>query len=66
MIYFDEYGNNENHTLLMLHGAGAVHTFAQQYSFQDKYHLIVPHIYGNGRKRISPTIPMQSLPPWWN
>ena len=48
MIHFDEYGQPENPTLLMLHGAGAVHTFANQYSFQNKYHLIVPHLFGNG------------------
>jgi len=57
MIYFDEYGNRDNPTLLMLHGAGAVHTFTQQYGFQDKYHLIVPHIYGNGREADQPYDP---------
>ena len=57
MIYFDEYGNQDNPTLLMLHGAGAVHTFTQQYGFQEKYHLIVPHIYGNGKEAAQPYNP---------
>ena len=57
MIHYDEYGNRENPTLLMLHGAGAVHTFAHQYSFQDKYHLIVPHLFGNGLETDQPYEP---------
>lgn len=48
MIYFDEYGDRNNPTILLLHGAMAVDTFTQQYQDLDNYHLIVPHLYGAG------------------
>lgn len=49
-MYYDEYGKRENHTIVFLHGAAATDTFCNQYCFQDKYHLVVPHIYGSGRE----------------
>ncbi|MGN0536998.1 MAG: alpha/beta fold hydrolase [Acutalibacteraceae bacterium] len=49
MIYFDEYGNRENPTILMLHGAAALDTFCQQYCLSEKYHLVVPHLPGAGK-----------------
>lgn len=49
MIFFDEYGNKKNPTLLMLHGAGALDTFCRQYCFSEKYHLVVPHLGGAGK-----------------
>ena len=49
MLYYDEYGNNENPTILLLHGAGALDTFCGQYCFSDKYHLVVPHLAGAGK-----------------
>lgn len=49
-MYFDEYGNRENHTIVFLHGAAATDTFSNQYGFQDKYHLVVPHLYGSGKE----------------
>ena len=49
MIFYDEYGNRDNPTILMLHGAGALDTFSQQYCFSDKYHLVVPHLPGAGK-----------------
>lgn len=48
MIYFDEYGDKENPTILLLHGAMALHTFTQQYEILKDYHLVVPHLYGAG------------------
>ena len=48
MLYYDEYGNKENPTILLLHGAGALDTFCRQYCFSDKYHLVVPHLAGAG------------------
>ena len=48
MIYFDEYGDPNNPTILLLHGATAVDTFTQQYEALHNYHLIVPHLYGAG------------------
>lgn len=49
MLYFDEYGNKDNPTILLLHGAGALDTFCNQYCFSEQYHLIVPHLYGAGK-----------------
>ena len=49
MLYYDEYGNRENPTILLLHGAGAFDTFCKQYCFSDKYHLVVTHLAGAGR-----------------
>lgn len=49
MLYYDEYGNKENPTILLLHGAGALDTFCRQYCFSDKYHLVVPHLAGAGK-----------------
>ncbi|WP_274309995.1 alpha/beta fold hydrolase [Solibacillus daqui] len=48
MIYFDEYGDRNKPTILLLHGASAVDTFTQQYQLLHNYHLIVPHLYGAG------------------
>lgn len=48
MIYFDEYGDKANPTILLLHGAMAVRTFTQQYELLKDYHLVVPHLYGAG------------------
>lgn len=48
MIHYDEYGDKDKPVILLLHGAAAVDTFAQQYCFADQYHLIVPHLYGAG------------------
>lgn len=49
MLYFDEYGNRDNPTILLLHGAGALDTFCQQYKFLSQYHLVVPHLAGAGK-----------------
>lgn len=49
-MYYDEYGNRENHTIVFLHGAAATDTFCNQYCFQNKYHLVVPHLYGCGKE----------------
>lgn len=56
MIHFDEYGDRNNPTILLLHGAMAVDTFTQQYQALHNYHLIVPHLYGAGE---SVTIPYE-------
>lgn len=49
MLHYDEYGSRDNPTILMLHGAGTLDTFCQQYSFSEKYHLVVPHLPGAGK-----------------
>ena len=48
MIYFDEYGDKANPTILLLHGAMAVHTFTQQYELLRDFHVVVPHLPGAG------------------
>jgi len=49
-MYFDEYGDRSNPTIVFLHGANFIHTFGMQYSLADRYHLVVPHITGFGRE----------------
>lgn len=49
-MYYDEYGKRENPTIVFLHGAAATDTFCNQYCFQNKYHLVVPHLYGCGKE----------------
>ena len=46
---YDTYGDPSNPTLLLLHGAAATDTFCHQYAFQDRWHLVVPHLPGSGR-----------------
>ena len=49
-MYFEEYGSRENHTVILLHGAGGVYSFVQQYGFSDRLHLVVPHQLGCGEE----------------
>ena len=46
MLYFDEYGNRENPTILLLHGAAALDTFCMPYCFstQKRKPIIWPTI----------------------
>ena len=44
----EEYGKNNDKTIVMLHGANFVHSFGRQYVLSDEYHIIVPHIMGYG------------------
>lgn len=45
---FEEYGKENDKTIVMLHGAHFVHCFNKQYSLAEEYHIIVPHIMGFG------------------
>jgi pimeloyl-ACP methyl ester carboxylesterase len=49
-MYYEEYGNRNLPTLIMLHGAGFVHSFVNQYSLSDRFHIVIPHLYGGGRE----------------
>jgi pimeloyl-ACP methyl ester carboxylesterase len=49
MLPYDEYGKREKPTILLLHGAAALDTFYGQYCFSERYHLVVPHLYGAGK-----------------
>ena len=57
MIDYNEYGDKMNPSILLLHGAGALDTFAGQYCFSNKYHLIVPHLPGAGKAAAQPYNP---------
>ena len=48
MMHYDEYGDKGRPTILLLHGAGALDTFAAQYYLSERYRLIVPHLSGAG------------------
>lgn len=48
MLHCDTYGDEKNPTILLLHGAGVVDTFRGQYPLAERYHLVVPHLYGAG------------------
>ncbi len=49
-MFFEEYGSRKYPTVLFLHGAGNVYSFARQYGYADRFHLIVPHLLGNGEE----------------
>lgn len=49
-MYFEEIGDRRNHTIIMLHGAALPLGFVKQYSLASKYHLVLPHLYGNGEE----------------
>ncbi|KNY29865.1 alpha/beta fold hydrolase [Pseudobacteroides cellulosolvens] len=49
-MYYEEYGSRNLPTLIMLHGAGLVHSFVKQYTLSDRFHIVVPHLYGGGRE----------------
>ena len=50
MIYYDEYGNPENPTIIFLHGMHFPDTFRKSYCLAEKYHLVIPHLYGYGKE----------------
>lgn len=49
-MYCEEYGKENEKTIVMLHGANFVHSFGKQYPLSDRYHIIVPHLMGFGRE----------------
>lgn len=49
-MYFDEYGNRSNPTIVLLHCAGVLDTFHFMYHLSSDYHLVVPHILGTGKE----------------
>lgn len=44
----EEYGRRNEKTIVMLHAANYVSTFACQYELAKDYHIIVPHLMGFG------------------
>lgn len=49
-MYFEEYGNRENPTIIFLHCAAIVEIYLNLYSLADRFHIIVPHLYGSGKE----------------
>ncbi len=49
-MYYEEYGRRDLPTLMMLHGAGLVHSFVHQYTLSDRFHIVIPHLYVGGRE----------------
>lgn len=50
MLYYEEFGNAENPTVVLLPGADMAPTFALQYpALIGKYHLVLVHILGTGK-----------------
>ena len=48
-MYFDAYGNEKNPVLILLHGAAALDTFANQYDLLAReFRVLVPHLPGAG------------------
>lgn len=50
MLYYREFGDRKNPTILMLPGAGMAQTFYCQYSYADRFHLVEVHILGTGEE----------------
>lgn len=49
-MFYEEYGDKSNQTIIMIHGGGCVHSFVHQYVVQDRFHLVIPHLYGHGKE----------------
>lgn len=53
-MYFEEFGKENEKTIVMLHAANYVFSFENQYSLADKYHIVVPHLMGFGENTENP------------
>ena len=49
-MHIEEYGKQNDSTIVMLHGANFVHCFGRQYALAENYHIVVPHIMGFGNE----------------
>ena len=49
-MYYEEYGNRENPTVILLHCAAIVEIYLKLYSLADHFHIIVPHLFGSGKE----------------
>lgn len=65
MLHYDEYGDRRHPAILLLHGAGALDTFCQQYRLADRYRLIVPHLPGAGQAAEVAYDPVQTIRALW-
>lgn len=50
MLYYREFGDRKNPTILLLPGAGMAQTFYCQYQYADRFHLVEVHLLGTGEE----------------
>ena len=67
-MVFDTYGDSKNPTLVLLHGAAALDTFAHQYQALSRwFHVLVPHLPGAGEaaaEEYNPQATCDALAQW--
>lgn len=67
-MVFDAYGDSKNPTLILLHGAAALDTFAHQYdALTQRFYVLVPHLPGAGEeaaKEYNPQATADALANW--
>ncbi|MEG2086079.1 MAG: hypothetical protein RR054_04210 [Clostridia bacterium] len=49
-MFYKEFGDKDAHSIVFLHSAIFVDVFYRLYRMQHDYHIIVPHINGNGEE----------------
>ena len=49
-MYYEEFGDKKNRTIIFLHGALFVDTFKKQYILEKQFHLVIPHLIGFGKE----------------
>ncbi|WBW98459.1 alpha/beta fold hydrolase [Oceanirhabdus sp. W0125-5] len=49
-MYYEEYGDISKPTIVFLHCAAIVEIYLNQYNLSNRYHIIVPHLYGSGKE----------------
>jgi len=49
-MYYNEYGDSNNQTIVLLHCAGVLDMFEFMYDLSSDYHIVVPHILGTGEE----------------
>lgn len=49
-MYYEEYGDKENPTIVFLHCAAIVEIYLKQIELSNHYHILIPHLYGSGRE----------------
>lgn len=50
MLFYKEFGDPKNPTILLLPGAGMAQTFYCQYPYADRFHLVEVHLLGTGEE----------------
>lgn len=49
-MHYEEYGDQKNPTIVLLHCAAIVEIYLKQIELSSQYHLVIPHLYGSGRE----------------